>query len=379
MLRLIFVLATTACVASVAPADDKAAKNPGEQNATTRKERLLQMLKDYNTRQQELADARDTLRPGQDRDKVVAQMDSARIQFAQKQLDLAREDDQDAIAFTAAFSAFLTGGGKKPTTEAADFIVDHLANDLKVVPAIPQMANSNGGVELLNRLAEKTKSNEIRGAVLFSVLDYEVDRIDHPLIGTPEPSAKEAAARYAAAADKLKKLAAEFADVKVSTRLGNSVSEAARKKLYFIDNMTVGKKAPDFECELIDGKKVKLSDFRGNVVVLDVWATWCTPCKAMIPHERKLVERMKDKPFKLVSLSVDDEKETLAKFLDKEKMPWIHMWNGATGGFVEQYQIQFYPTIFVLDAKGTIRFKHVREEKLDQAVESLLKEMSGMK
>src|SRR5262249_5099057 len=162
----------------------------------------------------------------------------------------------------------------------------------------------------------------------------EVDRIDYPLLGEPPLPADEAAAKFAVATDKLKKLGAEFADVNVSTRLGDSVSEAARKKIYFIDNLTVGKKAPDFECELLDGRKAKLSDFRGNVVVLDVWATWCAPCKVMIPHERELVERMKGKPFKLVSLSVDDEKETLTKFLEAEKMPWTHLWNGASGGFV---------------------------------------------
>jgi len=319
------------------------------------------------------------LKPGEERDKVIEQMKEANVLYAQKVLDLAREDPKDKIAFFAAFVAFTRGGGKQMSIDAGDFIVSHFADDMSVVPQINQIAHTNGGLPLLSRLAERTGSKEIRGAVVFALLDYEVDRIDYPLIGTSELSAEEAAAKFTAAADKLKKLAADFAAVKVSTRLGNSIAEAATKKLYFIDNMTVGKKAPEFECELLDGKKAKLSDFRGNVVVLDVWTSWCTPCKAMIPHERELVERMKDKPFKLVSLSADDQKETLTKFLEKEKMPWTHMRNGAEGGFVDQYQIQSFPTIFVLEAKGMIRHKHVRGEKMDQAVESLLKEMSGAK
>jgi len=192
-------------------------------------------------------------------------------------------------------------------------------------------------------------------------------------------SADERAAKFAAATDKLKKLAAEFAGVKVSTRLGDSISEAAQKRIFFIDHLTVGKRAPEFECELLDGKKVKLSDFRGNVVVLDVWATWCAPCRAMIPHQRELVEKLKGKPFKLVSVSADDQKETLTKFLEKEKMPWTHLWSGASGGFIDEYQIDSYPTIYVLDAKGIIRYKHVRNEELANAAETLLKEMSGMK
>ena len=55
------------------------------------------------------------------------------------------------------------------------------------------------------------------------------------------------------------------------------------------------------------------------------------------------------------------------------------LWSGASGGFIDQYQIASYPTIYVLDGKGIIRFKHVRNEELANAAETLLKEMSGMK
>src|SRR5262249_13248232 len=145
-----------------------------------------------------------------------------------------------------------------------------------------------GGLDLLARIATNTRSKEIRGAAKFAILDAEVYEIDRPRPGTPV-SADQLTAKFAAATDKLKKLAAECDGVEVETRLGNSISEAAQKRIFFIENLSLGKQAPDFECERLDGKKIKLSDFRGNVVVLDVWATWCAPCRAMIPHERELV------------------------------------------------------------------------------------------
>jgi thiol-disulfide isomerase/thioredoxin len=145
--------------------------------------------------------------------------------------------------------------------------------------------------------------------------------------------------------------------------------------MFFINNLTIGKVLPDSVCEDLDGKKVKISDYRGKVVVLDIWATWCGPCVAMIPHERELVKKLKDKPFTFISLSADDEKETLVKFIEKEPMPWTHWWNGKGKGPVETYKVRFFPTIYVLDEKGVIRFKHVREAAMDKAVEELLKEI----
>jgi thiol-disulfide isomerase/thioredoxin len=397
MYRFILVVFAVLCVAFLTLAGDEKATPPfrgkagreqaddrqGEKKADekkppTRRDRLLQIVKDQNKDWQDRMAALNEMKPGAERDNAAKELQKAGIAFAQKALDLAREDEKDAIAFTAAFYAFTGGRGTKTTTDAADFIANRLANDLKVVPTMPQMANTPGGLELLARVAEKAERKEIRAAALFALLDAEVDAIDRPDPAKPL-SAEEVEVKYVAATAKLKNLATEYVGVKVSTRLADSISEAARKKVFFIDHLTIGKRAPDFECELVDGGKAKLSDFRGNVVILDVWATWCAPCRAMFPHQRELVEKLKGKPVKLVSVSADDTKEILTKFLEKEKMPWTHMWSGAAGGFIDLYQIGSYPTIYVLDATGTIRFKHVRNEKMDHAVETLLKEMGSAK
>lgn len=140
-------------------------------------------------------------------------------------------------------------------------------------------------------------------------------------------------------------------------------------------DLSVGKKAPEVVSQDVGGKKVKLSAYKGKVVVLDIWATWCPPCRAMIPHERELVKRLKDKPFALISISADAKKEDLTKFLGETPMPWVHWWNGEQGGIVEDWEVRGFPTIYVLDAKGVIRYKNVRGKDMDEAVETLLKEM----
>src|SRR5262249_31849023 len=127
-----------------------------------------------------------------------------------------------------------------------------------------------------------------------------------------------------------------------------------------ITALVVGATAPDVTCKLLDGKEIKLSSYKGKVVMLDVWATWCGPCRAMIPHERDLVKKMKGKPFELVSVSADKEKETLQKFLEKEEMPWTHWWDeGPKSKVLTTYRVRAFPTLYIIDHSGVIRHKWV--------------------
>ncbi len=99
----------------------------------------------------------------------------------------------------------------------------------------------------------------------------------------------------------------------------------------------------------------------------------------MYPHERSLVERLKDAPFALIGVNSDDNLEELKPVLEKENITWRSFWNGpkgTSGPISTAWNVSGWPTIYVLDADGKIRFKGVRGEEMDEAVDKLLAEMA---
>jgi peroxiredoxin len=149
-------------------------------------------------------------------------------------------------------------------------------------------------------------------------------------------------------------------------------------ELFARRSLAVGQEVPEVEGADHEGKAFKLSDFRGKVVVLTFSGNWCGPCVAMYPQERALVAKLKDKPFALVSVSTDADVETLRKSIASGEITWRCWWDGGTAGpITTRWGISSFPSIFVLDKAGVIRFKDVRGDDLEKAVASLLGEVPG--
>jgi peroxiredoxin len=96
----------------------------------------------------------------------------------------------------------------------------------------------------------------------------------------------------------------------------------------------------------------------------------------MYEHERSLVKKLKDKPFVLLGVNSDPSADALKAVIKRESMTWPSFVDGGTDGpIATQWGIQGWPTIFVIDAQGIIRYRDVRDQQLERAVETLLSEM----
>ena len=98
----------------------------------------------------------------------------------------------------------------------------------------------------------------------------------------------------------------------------------------------------------------------------------------MIPHEKELVERLKNEPFALIGINTDKDKEYYRKKQKEMGVTWRSSWQGSTNGTLcEEWGVNSFPTIYVLDHKGVIRFKGIRGEEMDKAVDKLLGELES--
>lgn len=135
----------------------------------------------------------------------------------------------------------------------------------------------------------------------------------------------------------------------------------------------IDKSALDFHVTDLNGEALSLEQYRGQVVLLDFWATWCPPCIAEIPNVKKTYEKYKDQKFQIVGISLDRSREPLEAYIEKENLTWLHYWDNI-GKVSNLYKVQGIPSTFLIDGEGVIRKTNLRGSRLETAVAELVAE-----
>lgn len=139
---------------------------------------------------------------------------------------------------------------------------------------------------------------------------------------------------------------------------GSSASEASKVRA----DVKAGKDrraAPDFELKDADGKTVRLSDYKGKVVLLNFWATWCGPCKIEIPWFADFEQRYKDRGFAVLGVSMDEDGwEVVKPYIEKSRINYRTLL--GNDAVATQYGgVDSLPTTFLIDADGKIAATHI--------------------
>jgi peroxiredoxin len=170
----------------------------------------------------------------------------------------------------------------------------------------------------------------------------------------------------------VKQLKRDFPDTKPAQGadqiLESIEKQAAARKIQ--RDLVEGSKFPDFEEKDLAGKPLSIASYKGKVVLVDFWATWCGPCIAELPNVQKAYEKHHDKGFEIIGISLDQDETKLSNFIKQKNMPWQQFFDGKGWGnkLAAKYGVNSIPATYLLDGEGKIIAKNLRGEELEQAV-----------
>ncbi len=154
----------------------------------------------------------------------------------------------------------------------------------------------------------------------------------------------------------------------------NKAVIAFARQMESLEQVAVGKAAPEFSAKSPEGKEIKLADFKGKYVLLDFWASWCGPCRQENPNIVKIFHDFKSKNFTVFGFSLDDDQTKWLNAIKADNLDWQHVselkqWDAETARL---YNINAIPASFLIDPNGKIIAKNLRSEDLRKFLEKTL-------
>ncbi|UCF06824.1 MAG: redoxin domain-containing protein [bacterium] len=258
------------------------------------------------------------------------------------------------------------------TYEFIDTAERLLLGFLKIYPDSPEAAGANFNL-----------------GKIYSSIGRNKEAIDHLNVylqaDVPKDQKEEGAARFALANsylamenfDGAEKLLREL--LKSGALKDNRMRQMASMqvaRIATLRKLRIGLPAIGFSMQSAGGEKITLDSYKGKVVLLDFWASWCAPCRNEMPNVKKVYNHFHDKGFEIIGISLDDKKYKFDSYVDTQQLPWPQIYDGK--GWMSEvgqlYAVNSIPATYLLDRQGKIRYKNVRGKELHTAIAKLIAE-----
>jgi peroxiredoxin len=139
-----------------------------------------------------------------------------------------------------------------------------------------------------------------------------------------------------------------------------SISFLLLGQIFIVPNalsVTLGNEAPNFTLKSNSGKNLRLSEQRGDVVLINFWASWCGPCRQEMPELEAIYKKYQSLGFTIYGINIDKERESADKVLNSEKLTFPILFD-TENTISELYQVDAMPSTVIVDRSGTVRFLH---------------------
>ena len=138
--------------------------------------------------------------------------------------------------------------------------------------------------------------------------------------------------------------------------------------------------APGFKLPSLSGGNIDLKDYRGKVVFINFWATWCATCKVEMPSMQKVYDQFKDQGLEMLTISVDKDQSLIQPFMEEYKLTFPVLLDPESDVAKKDYKTTGVPETFIVEGKGVIRYRHVgpmTPTDIEQTILPLIEKLGG--
>lgn len=158
----------------------------------------------------------------------------------------------------------------------------------------------------------------------------------------------------------------------------DSIVADVQRQLEFIQiqrKLVPGAQFPDFQAKDLAGKPISVANYRGKIVLVDFWATWCMPCQMQLPYVMKAYDQFHDRGFEVIGITLDEDEHRFKGFLQDRKMTWPQVYEGKgfeDNSLTRKYGVMGIPTTFLIDPEGKILARDLHGDELVSALAKAL-------